>query len=150
MAKNWTLQDLVKKGLMQSEHLPKSLIVTPESITIDIRAVPKPRMTQSDKWKQRPIVTNYRQYKDDLRSLLPQGFFLPDSFKIIFAFEITESWSKDKKLSMLSMPHQQKPDLDNCVKGITDALNKKDESIWHCDAKKIWALKNYIQIIIAK
>ena len=34
---------------------------------IPVNPVSKPRMTQSDKWKQRPTVLKYRQFKDDMR-----------------------------------------------------------------------------------
>ena len=38
-------------------------------ITLNIVPVAKPRMTQSDKWKKRPVVQKYWKYKDDLKLL---------------------------------------------------------------------------------
>ena len=38
-----------------------------ETIEIDICPVAKPRMTQSDKWRERPAVVKYRAFADELR-----------------------------------------------------------------------------------
>lgn len=37
---------------------------------------------------------------------------------------------------MESQPHQKRPDLDNYIKGLLDALCKEDNYIWNITAEK--------------
>ena len=37
------------------------------SMSINIQPVAKPRMTRSDRWKKRPVVLKYWQFKDALK-----------------------------------------------------------------------------------
>ena len=37
------------------------------NISINIQPVAKPRMTRSDRWKKRPVVLKYWQFKDALK-----------------------------------------------------------------------------------
>ena len=45
---------------------------------------------------------------------------------------------KPKKFQRHGMPHQQKPDLDNLIKSVLDALFEDDSHIYDLSAKKIW------------
>lgn len=109
----------------------------------NITAVPKPRMTQSDKWKKRPCVVRYFEYKDQLREL---GCDLSDRFEVIFYMPMPKSWSKKKKKEMYAKPHQQKPDLDNLVKGLKDAVLDDDSTVYQTHAKKYWSYEGFIKI----
>ncbi len=113
-----------------------------------IDPVPKPRMTQSDKRLKRPAVMRYWAFKDELVIQANQaGFILPDAFIVIFNIAMPKSWSKRKRSQMLGKPHQQTPDLDNYIKGISDCLlPNNDSSIWQISAKKVWALEGAIVI----
>ena len=106
-----------------------------------IDPLPKPRMTQSDKWNNRPVVTSYWTYKDDLVTQANQaGFTLPDCFVAIFYIAMPKSWSKKQRAAMRGKPHQQAPDLDNLQKGLADCLlPDNDTAIWFCISLKIWA-----------
>ncbi len=58
-----------------------------------------------------------------------------------------KSWSKKKKLEFGGQPHQQKPDLDNLLKGYQDALAKDDSFIWKFELiEKKWATKGKIVV----
>lgn len=102
--------------------------------------VPKPRMTQRDRWAQRPCVVRYRWYCDRLRADCEHnGWTLPDSVAMTFVIEIPASWSQKKKREMCGEPHRQKPDIDNLVKGVLDALRPDDDSgVWRVSAVKRW------------
>lgn len=39
---------------------------------------------------------------------------------------------------MLGKPHQGKPDCDNMLKGLWDAVHQEDKHIYHADALKFW------------
>lgn len=96
----------------------------------------KPRMTRSDKWKQRPEVLRYRAFKDEVRL---NKVSLPESgYHITFVIPMPQSWSKKKKAEMNGKPHQQKPDKDNLEKALLDAIFEDDCRIWDGRVSKVW------------
>ena len=111
------------------------------SIIYPIAPVPKPRMTQRDLWRQ-PV----KRYWDFCKEVRARGVTLNAEVEVIFHIAIFSSWSKKKREQMLGQPHQQKPDLDNFVKALLDAVHKEDSHIWHIKAKKMWALEGAIEI----
>lgn len=114
--------------------------------TYNITPVPKPRMTQRDKWKKRKSVENYWAFKDAVRQV---GVFLPThGAQVIFVIPMPGSWSKKKQEIHHSQPHQQQPDTSNLLKSLEDAVYDEDSHIWDIQATKIWGYRG--QIIIAK
>lgn len=110
---------------------------------IDIRPVPKPRMTRADRWKKRPVVERYWAFKDEL--VLKAGtFVIPEVLNAVFIFEMPASWSKKKKAEMDLMPHKNKPDRDNVLKAIQDAMSAEDSHIWDGRTTKLWGTQNLI------
>ncbi len=117
-------------------------------IKFNVDPVPKPRMTQRDKWAQRPCVIRYRAMKDRLNHLASaQGFILPDSgIHIIFNIQIAKS--QVNKIEA-GTPHQQRPDVDNLLKGIFDTFHSRDDShIYDVRCTKRWAESGSIEIFI--
>lgn len=110
-----------------------------------ITPVPKPRMTRSDKWKQRPAVLRYRAFKDECRY---RGVQLdPARSDITFWIPMPASWSRKKRAAMDGQPHAQKPDLDNLLKALGDALYGDDSVIWQIrGVRKLWAGQGAIEI----
>jgi Holliday junction resolvase RusA-like endonuclease len=102
----------------------------------------KPRMTRSDKWKERPCVLQYRDFKDKLREECKRVGLTelkPELQLLIFVIPMSKTWSKKKKLEMDGKPHQQSPDLDNLCKGFWDAMLTQDNYIWKVEKlNKIW------------
>jgi len=114
-----------------------------EVFLVSIVPVPKPRMTQRDKWLNppRPCVEQYRTFKDELNLKLNQlkyNFELPDKFDIIFHMPCPKSWSKKKRAEMDGQPHQQMPDRDNLMKAFQDALLQSDAHIYDGRVGKYW------------
>jgi Holliday junction resolvase RusA-like endonuclease len=104
---------------------------------IGIDPVPKPRMTQRDKWMKRPVVMRYREYCDKIREL---GAQVPESgAHIEFCIPMPKSWSKKKREEMCGKPHQQKPDVDNLLKALLDALYEDDSGVWDIRVTKLWS-----------
>lgn len=96
----------------------------------------KPRMTRSDKWKQRPEVLRYQAFKDEVRL---NKVSLPESgYHITFVIPMPKSWSKKKQAEMNGKPHQQKPDKDNLEKALLDAIFEDDCRIWDGRVSKVW------------
>ncbi|EOY5741206.1 RusA family crossover junction endodeoxyribonuclease [Enterobacter ludwigii] len=104
----------------------------------------KPRMTRADKWKKRPEVMRYRAFCDHVRLL---GICMPESNShVTFVLQMPKSWSKKKRVEMNGKPHQGKPDLDNLMKSLMDALFEDDTHIWDSRITKLWGENG--QIII--
>ncbi|MBH0741175.1 RusA family crossover junction endodeoxyribonuclease [Salmonella enterica] len=105
-------------------------------IKYQITPVGKPRMTRADKWKQRPPVLRYRVFCDEVRL---NGITLPASgAHVVFVLPMPASWSQKKRNLMRGQPHQQKPDFDNLIKSLLDAIFDDDAHIWDARVSKIW------------
>lgn len=110
----------------------------------DIKPVPKPRMTQSDKWKKRDTVLRYRAFVDECRL---KNVELPESGShIVFRIRMPLSWSKKKKDQHRGMKHQSRPDLSNLLKALEDALYLEDSHIYDYRATKLWDDTGSIEI----
>ena len=107
--------------------------------TITIDPIGKPRQTQRDKWKQRPVVMRYRAFCDTVRAHF--GGRLEDIHGITIKFYIpmADSWSNKKKGKMVGTQHRQKPDIDNLAKSFMDAILKDDSCVSQLSAEKVWA-----------
>lgn len=119
--------------------------ITTTTIEFTIPGVPigKPRMTQRDKWQQRPAVVKYRTWADSARLALKQRGGLPEGADPIgihcnAVFPLPASWSKKKRLELAGEYHQSKPDADNIAKAVMDALFKEDSGIAFETVVKRW------------
>jgi len=84
------------------------------------------------------------EYKESLQhyliNQLPEGFKIPDIDVDIMVFAafcmpMLRSWSQKKRGKHLDKPHTKKPDIDNLVKALFDAMNGivwKDDSQVAC------------------
>lgn len=115
---------------------------------VDIKAVPKPRQTQSDKWKVRPCVANYRAFADELRRQFGPVPDQASSITVRFFIKMPDSWSKKKQTQQCGSLHQQAPDIDNLLKAVMDALFKQDKGIARIESEKIWDDKDQISITL--
>ena len=103
------------------------------------KGLAKPRMTKSDSWKKRPVVLRYWDYKDDIIKWAKENdFTLEEEVCAVFNIPMPKSWSKKKKKEMINTNHKQKPDIDNLVKGLMDALLKEDSHVHTVFARKVW------------
>jgi Holliday junction resolvase RusA-like endonuclease len=56
------------------------------------------------------------------------------------------SWSQKKRAVMNGQAHQQKPDVDNMIKALMDALYAEDAHIWDLRVTKLWGESGQILI----
>lgn len=120
-----------------------------EHVFIDIAPVPKPRMTQRDKWAKRPCVVKYRDYKDSIKDAVIEKKINPDDYgclDMVFCVPMPKSWSKKKKQEYYMKPHQQRPDVDNLAKSVMDSLYEDDSAVHAITAYKIWSFLPRVQI----
>lgn len=116
------------------------------TLFLDIEPVAAPRMTKRDKWKKRDSVLRYFAFRDYVRLVMPEGFDINDC-SIRFVVPMPQSWSKKKRAAHNGMAHTSRPDLDNFLKGLLDAIYGEDSHI-HSLARvdKIWGERGYIVI----
>lgn len=122
--------------------------ITPQANGSDTRIIPvcpvaKPRMSRRDKWQRRPVVIAYRAYKDELRKHLTS---IDANSLITFVMPMPKSWNRAKRAKMAHLPHRQRPDLDNMIKGLWDALYEDDATLAMIFAQKIWGSEGCIMI----
>jgi Holliday junction resolvase RusA-like endonuclease len=94
-------------------------------------------MTQRDKWKKRPAVMRYRAFCDKVRWL---RITLPQPCRVVFYLPMPGSWTAARKLEADGEPHTVRPDLDNLVKALFDAVCHEDAHLWKVQAEKRWGL----------
>ena len=122
----------------KNEQLPKDRI-----FIFKVDPVAKPRMTQVDKWRKRPVTGKYWAFKDLLRFEANQLKVpdLPGIIKgLIFIVRIPKYRSAKDKIAMDGEPHTVRPDLDNYLKAFQDALCKEDSHIYSIQGElgKYW------------
>lgn len=113
---------------------------------------PRPRVTKWGTYNP-PKYTAYKkaisllaskEVKERLRGAV--------KMEIVFQFKKPKSWTKKKKAA--AYWHTQKPDNDNLLKGIKDALNgiayKDDAQVCDVTALKIWGERDMIMIEICE
>ncbi len=100
-------------------------------------------MTQRDKWAKRPCVLRYFAFRDQVRAL---GIEIPSRARIVFVLPMPASWSQKKMAAMDGQPHQVRPDLDNAIKGLQDAVFVEDSHIHEIHARKVWGVTGQIHI----
>ena len=131
---------------------------------LDIPPCPKPRMTKADRWRKRPSVLKFFEFRDAVKDyiyriekifdeeqvgtnlMIKKGktVFIAgaklefDTFEIEFHVPMPKSWSKKKKADMNKRPHQQRPDLDNYLKAWKDSVYEEDAIVWRVKASKLW------------
>ena len=106
--------------------------------------VPKPRMTQKDKWARRQSVMRYYSFKDEVRA---NKININESGDhITFVLPMPNYWSKKKRAEMNGKPHQQRPDKDNLEKALLDSIFDEDCRVWDSRVTKIWGEEGKIII----
>ena len=108
--------------------------------------IAKPRMTRRDKWLSPPrnCVRKYWNFRDQCH--LKKVILLCSGAHVVFILPMPQSWSKKKKLEMDGSKHEDKPDLDNLLKALGDALYDNDSCIWDVRITKRWGREGKIII----
>ena len=117
------------------------------SFTVMGDPVAKPRQTHKDRWKPSPGVQRYRDWADECRvectgapDKKVEGDFL--GVIAIAHFALSESWSQKKKDAHYGRLHRQRPDNDNILKSVQDALFEEDSQIAWGQCIKMWVEKD--------
>ena len=101
-------------------------------------------MTRADAWKQRPAVLRYRAFRDEVRARVVR---FDNGDRVTFWMPMPRSWSERARELNDGQPHQRRPDIDNLLKALLDAIYGEDCAIWHIGgAQKRWARDGAIEI----
>lgn len=115
-------------------------------IRLKVEPIGKPRMTRGDAWKKRKCVLEYWAFKDHV-NYTKRGFQLGDRFTALFCVPFPKTYSKKKCKELFLKAHQEKPDLDNMLKAVLDALKPEDKRASDIRARKVWSYKPAIFLI---
>lgn len=130
MSARWTPEDLAD---YQARMRPEGKIKTGETLLAQsfptFFAVPgtpmsKPRQTRSDKWKERPCVMAYRAWADLARQCAGVLPATVSHLDVVAYFPL-------KKKNLKGEPHTVRPDADNIIKAVADALFPKNDAMIH-------------------
>lgn len=76
------------------------------------------------------LLTRAEMAKLGILGPIPTG--TPIKITCTFMFPLPESWSKKKRAALMGALHTKKPDLDNCIKFVKDAMNRV---VWEDDSQ---------------
>ena len=107
-------------------------------VTVLGEPVGKPRMTQRDKWAERPAVVKYRAWADRARATAPSIILEPKDVSWTAYFDLPASYSKKKRAALAGQPHRLKPDRDNMDKAVLDSLFAQDCTVSDGTLRKRW------------
>lgn len=142
--------------------------MSPKKVILNITPQTNVRATQSDRvffripraqlrpdgLKRLLRLERYNEYKVSVLALAKQkGFFIPAqgaSFR--FYIPVPPSWRPSKKRLMHGKLHQARPDLDNLIKAVFDAMLVEDKHIAHIEAAKFWvdSENGWIEIVMVE
>ena len=130
----------------------KNKLQDTKSTVINLIPVPAPRprvvtkLINGKRISQTYNKKEYTEYKEIFLQIakLQNKKFLTGVLKIdvLFVMPIPKSWSKKKREAIVGQPHMCKPDIDNLLKTVFDALEgtfyKNDSQIFKINAKKVY------------
>jgi Holliday junction resolvase RusA-like endonuclease len=103
---------------------------------VSVSPMGKPRQTQSDKWKQRPVVIRSRLIADQIREsfgLKPMEKFESAGKIAVYAYFQTNNPDRFNNLI-----HTVKPDASNVLKLVEDSILDHDEKLHSVECVKEW------------
>lgn len=112
------------------------------------------RMTQRGKFVK-PSAQRYLNYKKAVGWHIKQHWRreptdAPVSVTVKFVMPIPPSWPKVKQHSHVGMPHKNRPDIDNLIKGFLDSANgiiwTDDKRITGINSSKVYGKKPGIAV----
>lgn len=103
-----------------------------------VAPVPAPRQTRRDAYDPSDAVLRYRAFRDEI-ALRHVELPLPYAH-VVFFVPMPSSWSKRKRRELALTPHTFKPDVDNLLKALVDAVyrDRDDGCVHDVRATKRW------------
>ena len=112
----------------------------------NITPIPKPRMTQKDKWLKPPRPPVQRYWDFCLQCKLEKVVLPCYGARVTFVLPIPKSYSQKRRNEWIGKPHMQRPDLSNLLKALEDAIYQEDSGIYDIWIEKKWGYHGMIII----
>ena len=111
------------------------------------KPVGKPRMTRKDKWANRKCVTRYWAWCDLARDAAFRNVAKQETLDCPTKVQVVAWFSHKTRRG----PHLLKPDGDNILKSVCDALFTNDQMIYHKQVIKQWTSgQDRVEVLITK
>lgn len=116
-------------------------------LRVEGKPMPKPRMTQRDKWLPSKAAQRYFAWAELVglmgRRLMLAPIGRPVVIGVDFHMPMPKSWTRKHQATMFGQVHTNKPDIKNLIAGVEDALNKiawRDDSliVGYEQSRKFW------------
>lgn len=124
--------------------MSKLVLELGEPRTYLLEPVPAPRMTRAAAWSTSPGVVRYKAFRDEVRR---RKIELPIPFAVEFYLKMHPSWLHPE---CEGMEHKDKPDADNLLKGLIDAVYYKrkggDSHVHSFVVTKRWSIEGHFII----
>ena len=131
-------------------------------VNIDMNPVPQPRhqVGKFGVYLPKHVERRLGTYKAAIAGAIREkygdefsvGKGVPVSLKLVFRMPMAKSWPKYKRERCMWGAHFVKPDLDNLVKAVKDALVPDvlydDSQVVNLDAMKLWAPEGGVHITL--
>ena len=133
---------------------------SPPRIEVMVTPLPKPRLTQGDRWWKSNLskscargrrarrIQAYYKYVDEIKEAMQSNGVRLESVLCV-EFHLPLPKSKRKKDGRPTKAgqrlldgvwHRQTPDWDNLAKGVQDALLERDEGVYCGVVRKVWGM----------
>lgn len=102
-------------------------------VQLDPMPSPRPRLGRGGAY----MSNKYTEWKRDFKLLFGQHE-VTAGLAITFYISIPQSYSKKQRAAMHLQKHKKKPDIDNLIKSVLDAITDRDQEISDIFAQKRW------------
>jgi Holliday junction resolvase RusA-like endonuclease len=118
-----------------------------DMIVIYGKPLGKPRMTKRDRWAKRKCVTRYWAWCDLARLAAFSNPSKKDTLDAPTVVQVVAHFSHKTRRG----PHLLRPDGDNILKSVCDALFENDEMIYRKTVAKFWTTgHDRVEVLITK
>ena len=114
---------------------------------LNVSPFPKPSMSKGTRYLLSERDRKYMDWRNDVHLRYPDCVLTPGC-TVVFFISFPKSYSKKKRKNLLYQPHLIRPDRDNLIKALQDALHPgKDSHIYDVRSIKVWSDTPLIAII---
>jgi Holliday junction resolvase RusA-like endonuclease len=127
------------------ESPPALRPLPPEGLVLPLTARPRPPKVRKHHWDSSPAVKAYFAYRDRVQ-VLTTGYDVPTvGLSVTFVMPMPRSWPKRQQAAMLGQYHRARPDVDNLLGGLLNALWPDcDEQVAYLRVGKYWGVDGHI------
>ena len=135
------------RSVNEQAHAPYGALAAPLPLIIYGKPLGKPRMTKRDKWAKRKCVTRYWAWCDLARHVAFSDTEKKETLDSPTRIQVVAYFTHKTRTG----PHLFRPDGDNILKGVCDALFVNDEMIYDKAVKKYWTGgRDRVEVVITK